>query len=128
MPDEQNKPGSEWRDVGNQFRMLGDRLATALRVTWESEETRQDMRELQAGLESMVSAVGKAIDEAAATPEAQRIRDEALRAASSARVAGSEAWSDARPHVLAALRRANDELDKVIGRMGSSASQAPDTP
>ncbi len=117
MSDEQSAEQGTWRDVGDQFKTLGDRLAAALRATFDNEETRQSLREMQTGLESMVKTVGRAINEAGATPEAQRVRDEARKAAASAREAGQEAWQDAQPHLLAALRKANAELEKVVARM-----------
>jgi hypothetical protein len=125
MSDEQTGSGSEWREVGDQFRILGDQIAAALRTTWESEGTRQGLRDLQTGLEHMVSAVGQAIDEASASPTGQRVREEALRAATSARAAGQEAWRDAQPQVLSALRRASAEFERVLGRANCAQPPAP---
>ena len=128
MSDEQSADRGAWREVGDQFRTLGDRLAAALRATWESEETRQSLHEMQSGLESMVNTVGQAINEASATPTGQRVREEARKAAATARTAGQEAWQEAQPHLLAALLKANAELEKLVSRMEERQAGAAEPP
>jgi phage-related minor tail protein len=117
MTDEQKITSETWREVGDQFRALGESLATAFRTTWESEENRQHLQEMRSGLETMVNEIAQAIQEASATPEAQKVRGEVERAAESARAAGEQAWKDARPHLLSALRQVNAEVQKMVSRM-----------
>ena len=106
-----------WRGVGRQFRALGESLAQAFRAAWGDEGSRQHLQDMQAGLEAMVNEIGQAINEAVASPEGQRMREEAERVAESARVTGKQAWQDARPHVLSALRQVGVELQKVISQL-----------
>ncbi len=106
-----------WSEVGRQFQALGDSLARALRTTWESEENRQAMRSLQSDLEAMANHVGRAIDDAIASPEGQHARQEVERAAESACLAGKQALQESRPHLLSALRQVNDELQKLAQRL-----------
>jgi hypothetical protein len=114
----EEKPTSDaWRQVGQQFQTLGESLAKAFRAAWEDEENRQHIHEMQAGLEKMVNEVGQAIREAGESPEGQQAREEAKKAARSAKAAGAEVWQDARPHVLSALRSLDAELQKVISQM-----------
>jgi hypothetical protein len=68
-------------------------------------------------MERMVDDIGEAIKQASESPEGQRIREEAKRAADSAHAAGSQAWQDARPHVVSALRQVGAELEKMIGKL-----------
>jgi len=106
-----------WQEAGRQFQALGESLAQALRVAWEDEGNRQRLQDLQLGLEAMVERIGQAVAEASASAEGQRVRAEAERAADSARVASQQAWQEARPHLISALRQVNDGLQKVISRL-----------
>jgi hypothetical protein len=116
MSDEQTTEES-WREVGRQFEALGESLARAFRAAWESEETRQHLESMKAGLEAMVDQVGQAIKETSASPEAEQVRQEVEKAAESARVAGEKALQEARPHLVSALGQVNAELQKVISRL-----------
>jgi len=127
MTDEQKTTSETWREVGDQFQALGESLAAAFRTSWESEENRRHLRDMRDGLEAMVHEIDQAIRGASATPEAQRVRDEVEKAAESARAAGGQAWQEAQPHLLSALRQVNAEVQKMVGRMeqpgpGSEAS------
>jgi hypothetical protein len=113
-----------WREMGRQFQALGENLAAAFRAAWEDEGNRQQLREMRVGLETMASRVGQTIDEAAASPEGQRARQEVEQAAHSAHAAGRQAWQDARPHVASALRQVIAELEKMASRMEEQRSVA----
>ena len=128
MTDEQKAAQAWWGQVGEQFEALGESIAEALRATWEREETRQNVQELQAGLEGLVNNVGRAIEQFGDSSEGQRVRGEAQRAADSARSAGEKAWQDAQPHILAALRQVNDELQKVTGRLSKAEAESEAAP
>ena len=117
MTDEPKSSEQTWREVGDQFRALGESMAAAFRATWENEENRQHLQELRDGLQSMVTSLGDAVQDAARSPEAQRAEEELRKAAKSAQVAGQQAWQDAEPHLSSALREASAELDKIIQRM-----------
>ena len=106
-----------WREMGRQFQALGENLAAAFRAAWEDENNRQQLREVQAGLEAAANRIGQAIDEAAMSPEGQRVRQEVNKAAHSAHAAGKQAWQDARPHVASALRQMIAELEKMASHM-----------
>jgi vacuolar-type H+-ATPase subunit I/STV1 len=116
-----------WREVGGQFKTLGESLARAFRTAWESEENRQHLQNMSVGLEAMVDEIGQAIKDASASPEGQKVRQEVQRAAESARAAGEQAMQEARPHLLSALHQINAELQKMIGRLEEKppVSKAP---
>ena len=126
MTDERTT-GEAWRQVGRQFQALGESLATAFRTAWESEENREHLQDMKAGLEAMVDKVGRAVQEASASPEAQKAHREVEKAAESARVAGEQALQEARPHLLSALRKVNTELQEMVRRLEQEgmASEAP---
>jgi len=110
----QPTPGDAWRDVGKQFEALGQSLATAFRAARESEETRKHTQAMQSGLETMVKEVSQAIQETAASPEGQKARAEARKAAESLRAAGAHTWQEARPHLASTLRQLSADLQKMI--------------
>lgn len=123
MNDEQTTQES-WREVGDQFKALGDSLSRAFRTAWESEENRQHLESIKSGLKAMVDQVGQALEEAGTSPEGQKVRREAEKAAESARVAGGKALEEARPHVLSAVRQINAELAKWIRGMEGRGEEA----
>lgn len=116
-----------WREVGRQFQVLGESLASALRVSLESEENRKHLQSLQTGVESMLKEVSQAIRETASSPKTQQVKSDAERAASSVRAAGEQTVQEVRPHLVAALRQVNAELQKFISRM-EQEQPAPATP
>lgn len=106
-----------WRQVGQQFQVLGGSLAEAFRTAWKSLGNRREVEDMQAGLKAMVDQVDEALKEASASPEAEKLRQEAEKAAESIRVAGEQTWQEARPQVLSALSYLNTELGKMIDHL-----------
>ncbi len=125
-PPPPNSPEEAWHDVGQQFKILGDSLASALSAAWKDEHNRQRVIEMQAGLQAMVETVGKVIEEKAASPEAAHLRQEVEKTASAVHEAGTQAVQEARPHLIAALRQVNHELQKMIEHMEPQTPSAPD--
>ena len=126
---------SSWQEVGRQFQALGESLAQAMRSAWENEETQRRVNDMRTGLESMAREVGKAVEDTANSPEGQKIRSEAERAADSVRVATEQTVQEVRPQLLTALQQLNSELQKLIDRMESKrsapsgeAAPSPDNP
>jgi len=77
MTTDEQTTEEAWREVGGQFQALGESLAQAFRTAWESEENRQHLQNMRAGLEAMVDEVDQAIKDASASPEGQKVRQEA---------------------------------------------------
>jgi len=127
MGDEQTTEES-WREVGDQFRALGESLSRAFRTAWESEENRQHLQGMKSGLKAMVDQIDRAIEEASGSPEGQKVRQEAERAVESARAAGEKALQEARPHVLSAVRQINAEMERWIGKMEGQGPGAEERP
>jgi gas vesicle protein len=128
MSDERTAPSSDqqttsdaWREVGIQFEALGNSLANAFRTMWEDENTRRHVREMQGGLETMVSEVNKAIKETVESPQGQKARVEAERAAQSLRAASAKTWQETKPQVVTALRQLSVELQKTIAKLEQEA-------
>ena len=114
-----------WRELGEQFQELGKSLATAIRNTMETEDNRKRLQSLEAGLKSMANDVAKAIEQAAESPEGQKVRQEIEKTAKTARVTSQQALEEARPQIAAALRQVNEELQKLTRRMEQDKSAKP---
>jgi len=106
-----------WSEVGKQFKALGQSIAAAFRIAWEHEENRQHIKAMREGLESMMGEINELLKHTASIPETLRVREQAHKAAESARLAGQIAFEEARPYLLAALRQLDAELQKLITQM-----------
>jgi hypothetical protein len=124
----QPTPSDAWHEVGQQFKTLGESLAAAFRTAWEDEENRRRAQSMKSGLEAMVNELGQAIKETSASPQAQKARSEAEKAAQTIRVAGQQTWQETRPHLVSALRQLNAELQKAIGQLEQEESAAQAAP
>ncbi len=114
-----------WREVGKQFEVLGRTLAEAFRTSWQSEENRRRLQEMQTGLETMIKEVNKAINESATSPQAQQARAQAAKTAETFRAAGGQSAQEIRGQLLVALRQVNEELRKLVERMESGKPSGP---
>lgn len=125
--DPKNQTGGDaWQEVGRQFQILGETLAAAFRTSWNDEENRKRMQSMQGSLENVVHEIDLGLQNAAQSPEVQRARGEAKRAAESLRQAGEQTVQEARPHLLTALKQVNDELLKMVNRMEGHGQQPVD--
>jgi predicted component of type VI protein secretion system len=121
----QRGPGDAWQEVGRQFQALGEGLAAAFRAAWDHPDTQRRMQEMKTGVESMMQEVGQALKETTESPEVQRVRAEAEKAAESVRASGEQVVQEVQPHLVAALQQVNEELQRLIERM---QPRPPSTP
>ncbi|HEX9017540.1 MAG TPA: hypothetical protein VF806_00030, partial [Anaerolineaceae bacterium] len=99
--------GDNWQEVGRQLQELGYSLADAVRAAWAHEETQRRLQEMRTGLESIAHEVGKAIDDTAQSPQGQRVRQNAERAAGTLRDATEQTVQEVRPQLITALEELN---------------------
>ncbi len=109
-----------WEEVGHQFEQLVKSLAEAFAVLWESEETQQQLSSVKDRLESLADDVSAAVDKSAASPEAQKMKSEAYKAAMAARQTTEKVVEEAHPQIAAALKQVNAELQELI-QMGENS-------
>jgi hypothetical protein len=76
----------------------------------------------------MVSEVNTAVGKVSSTPEAQKIKQEAAKAAHSAKAAGEQTVQEVRPQLLSALRTLNDEMQRLIDRLEAEPTTPEETP
>ncbi len=109
---------SETRDSGddlaNELKALGENLRQVLQAAWESDERKKLQGEVETGLANLVSALQSAGADFAKSPAGQRLKAEAESL--QARVRDTHAEERVRSELLAALRRANAELQKAAGK------------
>jgi hypothetical protein len=116
--DAPHSDAEAWREVGRQFKDLGQSIAAALQAAWKDEEVRRQAQEMKTGLESLVSEVGRAIDDTANSPQVRQATSEAARAT-------RQAAQQARPKLVEALKSVNQELQTLIARMEARESPRP---
>jgi gas vesicle protein len=128
-PESGSQVSDSWKEVGRQLGALGKSFAEAITVAWNNPSTQKLVQEVKTGLETMASEVGAAISKASSSPEAQKLKAEAVKAAQSARTAGEQTAQEVRPQLLNALRSLNDEMQKLIDKLeadpGASTYQEP---
>jgi uncharacterized protein (DUF2342 family) len=117
-------PADAWKEVGAQFQALGAGLATAFKTAWADEENKRHMKEMQAGLESMVNELGAAIKAGATSPEAKQVKEEAGKTLGTFRAAGEKTVQEVRPTLITALHQLNDQVQKLLGRMKQNEGAA----
>ncbi len=119
---EQSQPNiaSGWDEVSQQFMALGNSLASALKATVDSEENRQYLDQMQAGISEAAAQISKATQDAVNSEEAQKVKSEVGKAAAAAKEAGQQTADSMQPHILEAFRKIRTELDGVISRMEST--------
>jgi hypothetical protein len=108
---------SAWEDVAQHVGALGKGLAETLRESWEREENRRRVEQIQSGIERILQEVRQAVQEAAASPKAEELRQELDRTAESVRSAGEQTADDLRPQIAAALRQLTRELHGLADRL-----------
>lgn len=106
--------GEAWEAVGKSFQVLGESLAQAFRSAFDNDENRTHIEKMQSRVEEIFSEVGQAIKDNVNSPQVQQIQDEAAKAVRSLRDTGEASVQEIRPHVLSALRRMNEEIQRVI--------------
>ncbi len=129
-PSPTPEPGTSdsWKEVGKQFAALGKSVGDAFQALWSNEQTQRQVKEVKTGLETMISEVNTAVGKVSSTPEAQKIKDEAVKAAHSAKAAGEQTVQEVRPQLLSALRTLNDEMQRLIDRLEAEPAAPAEPP
>lgn len=117
-----------WAEVGQQFTRLGESLAGAFASVWQDETMQEYVRQISEGAEKMAEATTQAVENAARSPEAHKLRAEAEKAANTARDTGKQAVESARPQLVSALEQLNVKLNELIDRINASQAGPPQEP
>ncbi|GAP13805.1 hypothetical protein LARV_01560 [Longilinea arvoryzae] len=125
MPHDEGEHKDAWQEVGRQFQRLGESLATAFQTTIKDESTRQNMKDLQDGLENAVQGIRNTVQKGVSELEGQNFGEQARQAAESLKTAGEQTVEEVRPHLLSALQQLNRELDQLVQTIQSKPAQPP---
>jgi hypothetical protein len=104
MTDQTPPPENELAD---ELKNLGQNLKGILRAAWESEERRKLQQEIQKGVDELQ----KAVNDFAASPTGQRLKNDVQDLGE--RLRTGEVEDKLRGDLLAALRTLNAELTKA---------------
>jgi hypothetical protein len=118
-PRTESNMNDAWQEVGKQFQRLGESLAAAFQTSMKDEATRQNMKDLQDGLESAVQGIRGTVQKGVNELESRKFGEQARQAADSLINAGEQTVDEMRPHLLSALQQLNRELDRLIENMHS---------
>lgn len=122
-PRKEADAGDAWQEVGRQFQRLGESLAAAFQTTMQDETTRQNMKDLQNGLENAVQGIRSTVQKGVSELEGKNFSEQARQTADSLINAGEQTVEEVKPHLLSALQELNHELDQLIQTMQSKPSR-----
>jgi len=124
-PRKESNMNDVWQEVGKQFQRLGESLAAAFQTSIKDEPTRQNMKDLQDGLESAVQDIRGTVQKGVSELESRNFGEQARQAADSLINAGEQTVDEMRPRLLSALQQLNHELNRLIESMQSKPSEPP---
>lgn len=108
----ENKP--QENDLAEEFRKLGENLAEAMRTAWESPERKKFQQEIEEGINTMGTTLRKEFETFVESPTGQRLRSDVEELGDHIR--SGEAQQRARDELMAALKRANSEIQRATER------------
>lgn len=124
-PRKESNMNDAWQEVGKQFQRLGESLAAAFQTSVKDENTRQNMKDLQDGLESAVQGIRGTVQKGVNELESRNFGEQARQTADSLINAGEQTVDEMRPRLLSALQQLNHELDRLIENMQPKAGEPP---
>jgi hypothetical protein len=115
MNDQETRdPQGRSGEVASEFKDLGENLKSILQNAWESEERKNLQREIESGLANLGKTLEQAAKEFKESEAGQRLKADAEDLHQ--RIRSGEVETRVRDDLLAALRKVNSELEKVLSR------------
>ncbi len=124
VEEEPYKTAKESTDVAEEFKKLGQNLSNTLQSLLDNDEAKRIEGEVRKGLTGFADEVEKFVREAASSPSAQRLKDDAVDMGK--RVESSDVTKQAQEGVVSGLRWMSVELDKLAHRFQEEAGKASD--
>ena len=109
-------------DLRSEVYNLGQSLKEAFYQAWESDERRKLQGDIEAGLSDLGAVLKEVVEDFNASETGQQIKREVEDLG--ARVRSGEVESRVREDLLAALKRVNAELDKVINKQAAAGEDS----
>jgi len=107
----------DWREVGDEFKKLGTRLASAIRTGWKSEQAQQQLSNLGDQLRAMADQVENAVRSARQEVQAPETKAQVARAVEAAKGAQATLVEEVRDTVAKGLRALNTQLQELADRL-----------
>jgi lauroyl/myristoyl acyltransferase len=107
--------------LADEFRNLGKNLTEVMRAAWESPERKNMQAEIEDGLNELGKSIDQEISSFRQSPSGQRLKSDMEDL--NQRIRSGEVTTKAREELLAALKQANAELQKVISRWGGASDR-----
>lgn len=117
---DQNQPQGDFSD---EVIKLGGNLKQVAQAALESEEFKKFQTEMNQGLTQLSESLNKFFQEVAESPTGQRVKTEIDDFQKSART--GEIEEKVRQDVIAALKKANEELEKAAKRWQAGVEETP---
>lgn len=112
-------------NLAEEFRSLGKNLVEALRAAWDNPERRRLQQEIESGLAELGSTMKREAESFSGSPSGQQLKSDVEQLGK--RIRSGEAHEKVRTELIAALKTANAELQKVVEKW-SVAEAKPETP
>ena len=115
MNDQETRdPQGRSGEVASEFKDLGENLKSILQNAWEREERKNLQREIESGLANLGKTLEQAAKDFKESEAGQRLKADAEDLHQ--RIRSGEVETRVRDDLLAALRKVNSELEKVLSR------------
>jgi len=110
-------------NISDQLNELGKNLRQVLQSAWQSEERKKLQNEIEEGLKEMSASLNQAAQDFSSTPAGKTISDDVKDFQERWRT--GQVQSKARSEIMDALRKVNDELQKVVKRNAPPPEDKP---
>ncbi len=110
-------------NISDQLNELGKNLRQVLQSAWQSEERKKLQNEIEEGLKEMSASLNQAAQDFSSTPAGKTISDDVKDFQERWRT--GQVQSKARSEIMDALRKVNDELQKVVNRNAPPPEDKP---
>ena len=117
-----DKPQPE-ENLADEFRNLGQNLVAALQAAWDTPERKRLSEEVVDGLNEFGTTLRQEADHFSSSPAGQKLKNNVEQVGEKMR--SSDAQNKIRQELLAALKTANVELQKVIDRWSNAEAGSP---
>lgn len=114
------------RGFSDEFQKMGANIKDVAQAVLGSEEFKTFQREMNEGLSELGDTINKFFQEVAESPAGKRVKEEIDDFTKSART--GELESKVRQDVLAALHKANEELEKAAQRWRTEEETSAESP
>ena len=112
---------SNQNELNEEFRKLGIHLMDSIRSIWDRPEREKLQKEVEEGLDTFTNTMKEEVQKFRQSPTGQQLKFEIEDL--NQRIKSGEAEQLARQEVINALRKVNQELEKVIQKWDINSEQ-----